>query len=274
MPASARTGACLSDHLSYPLAQVEAEDRDTAAKLFSPVFTRGRMRSFRFVVTGAGKPARPRHFAHFIFETDSPGFRLAKELLSSLQVRRAPHLTLSQAASGMNGLMQLAYTRFAKSRLLVPAGAPCRLQLDIEQAPSPDNRVELGSTTDRAGRPAAVIHWSVTKADDERYDALSKELLARWPGQSPGFPRLLPAGAAESAPKPHDAHHPVGTCRMGTDEGATVDTDLRVRGTSNLFVLSTGVFPTAGSANPTFSMLCLGDRLSDRLASAVHAKSA
>jgi choline dehydrogenase-like flavoprotein len=52
---------------------------------------------------------------------------------------------------------------------------------------------------------------------------------------------------------------------MGTDEEATVDLDLRVRGTQNLYVLSTGVFPSAGTANPTFSMLCLGDMLADKL---------
>lgn len=43
-------------------------------------------------------------------------------------------------------------------------------------------------------------------------------------------------------------HHPSGTCRMGKDEGAPVDPDLRLRGTDNLFVVDSSVLPglTAG----------------------------
>ena len=77
---------------------------------------------------------------------------------------------------------------------------------------------------------------------------------------------MIPIHVGDAQPKPYDAYHPVGTCRLGVDEAATVDLDLRVRGTENLYVLSTGVFPSAGTANPTFSMLCLGDRLADKLA--------
>lgn len=66
--------------------------------------------------------------------------------------------------------------------------------------------------------------------------------------------------------KPHDAYHPVGTCRMGEDGEAVVGRDLKVRGFANLWVASTGVLPSAGTANPTFTMLCLTQQLAEELA--------
>jgi choline dehydrogenase-like flavoprotein len=263
IPRSSRIGCYLSDHLSCGIAAVHADDRSLASTMFGPVFSKGRMRSFRFVVTS--DDPMPRHFAHFIFDIDNPGFRLAKELLSGLQGRHVPDVTFSSAKAGVDGLVKLAYSRFIKSRLLVPEGTPSRLQLDVEQAPALSNRVHLGRDTDRMGRPVAVVHWNVNDVDLENIRSTSSRWLKKWPGEAMGMPRLIPTHADGSAPKPHDAYHPVGTCMMGTDGESTVDLDLRVRGTHNLFVLSTGVFPSAGTANPTFSMLCLGDRLGDLL---------
>ena len=43
-------------------------------------------------------------------------------------------------------------------------------------------------------------------------------------------------------------HHPSGTCRMGSDAKAVVDSDLRLRGVDQLFVVDSSVIPslTAG----------------------------
>ena len=90
-------------------------------------------------------------------------------------------------------------------------------------------------------------------------------MSCKWPGLEGGLFDLAPVFANGRGPKPHDAYHPVGTCRLGVDNGAVVDTHLRVHGTDNLWVLSTGVLPSAGTANPTFTMLCLGDELADDL---------
>jgi choline dehydrogenase-like flavoprotein len=264
-PRSASIGRYLSDHLSCAVADVYPEDRNQATRLFGPIFSKGRMRSFRFMDPSI-EPFVPRHFAHFIFDTDNAEFRFAKHLLFSLQARALPKLRLSNVIDGINGLSRLAYNRLIKSRLFIPVDTPAHLQMDIEQTPNLENRVRLGEKTDRFGRPIAVVHWQVNEIDYKNIQLLSQRLLMKWPERSLGFPGLAPIHIGDTPPKPYDAYHPVGTCRMGTDKEATVDLDLRVRGTQNLYVLNTGVFRSAGTANPTFSMFCLGDMLADKLA--------
>jgi choline dehydrogenase-like flavoprotein len=66
--------------------------------------------------------------------------------------------------------------------------------------------------------------------------------------------------------------HHIGTTRMADDprEGV-VDADCRVHGVSNLYVAGSSVFPTAGNANPTLTIVALALRLADRLKGTVPA---
>jgi choline dehydrogenase len=55
-------------------------------------------------------------------------------------------------------------------------------------------------------------------------------------------------------------YHPVGTCRMGTDDGAVVDTSLRVRGVAGLRVADAAVMPVIPNANTNATVLAIAER--------------
>lgn len=92
-------------------------------------------------------------------------------------------------------------------------------------------------------------------------------------------PDLRRMGAEELAPGPvaedrealvayirataDTAFHFCGTARMGSDEGAVVDPELRVRGVAGLRVIDASVMPTIVSGNTNAAVLMIGEKGAD-----------
>jgi choline dehydrogenase-like flavoprotein len=260
----AAVGCFLADHLSISVAEVARPSLRRAIQLFAPRFARGWMRAFRFIERDVPS-GDPRAFLHFIFHNENPGFACVKEVLSAMQARRWPSLSPSTVLSGTAFLLRLAYKRYVGSALYIPSSAPAYLQLDIEQVPVREHRVSLGEKLDRYGRRVAQISWGISERDVDNILRTAQRVIAKWPGAKVGLPEVLPRIDRPDSIKPYDAYHPVGTCRMGDDMEAVVDKNLKVWGLANVWVVSTGVLPSAGTANPTFTMLCLAEELVGRL---------
>jgi cellobiose dehydrogenase (acceptor) len=61
----------------------------------------------------------------------------------------------------------------------------------------------------------------------------------------------------------------MGTCKMGTDDGRTldgtavVDTNTKIYGTDNMFVVDASIFPGMPSTNPSALIVTAAERASD-----------
>jgi choline dehydrogenase-like flavoprotein len=142
-----------------------------------------------------------------------------------------------------------------------------------EQQPRPDNYIKLASETDVFGLPLAAIKWRIEPADCRVFSAYMRRFDRFWKRRG-----LHAVGDLEWRSNPYtlspvdishggDVYHPGGSTRMGTDRRtAVVDDNLRTFAIPNLWVLSTSVFPSGASANPTLMLMLFAMRLADKLA--------
>ena len=253
---SSLIGHYLSDHISLPIATSDVNNID-AIRVFSPYFSHGWMRGFRFVYNSSDIKL-PRSFFHFVFKDQNPGFFLVKHILKCVQSRKMLKIRPIILLSGVYGLLKITIYRFIFSRLYFSKTTKVLMQLDIEQTPNIDNYVSLGTEKDKYGRKNIEINWNIFNCDIEKIKLISRQFVKSWNTSSQFKLKMI---EKEKLENPYDAYHPVGTCRMGKKNGSVVDKNLRVYGLNNLWIVSTAVLPTAGSANPTFTTLCLAENL-------------
>jgi 4-pyridoxate dehydrogenase len=135
-----------------------------------------------------------------------------------------------------------------------------------------------GAITLQSADPAAAprIVQNLLGTDHDRAKMLKAVRLFRDIGaQKPLAPFMraetMPGAATQSDAELDAAirktavtvHHPAGSCRMGADEAAVVDGELRVRGTQGLRVIDASVFPDLVGGNINAAVIMIAEKAAD-----------
>lgn len=157
-----------------------------------------------------------------------------------------------------------------------PLKAPCDMdgliRIASEQAPNPASRVLLNDETDAFGLRRVSLDWQLQAVDKWTMKAAVLKLGEEFARKDIGRVRLVDWLTDDDAPIPGlegeevGGRHHIGTTRMAdSPDMGVVDKNLKVFGIDNLYLCGSSVFPTAGQANPTFSIVQLALRLADHL---------
>ena len=133
-----------------------------------------------------------------------------------------------------------------------------------EQGPNPASRVRLSNERDALGIRRARLEWQMTPKD---IDSIRRtmELLGLDLGRTGRGRARQDIGALDPWDGVAGGDHHMGTTRMSdTPDEGVVNPNCRVHGVANLYVAGSSVFPTAGYANPTLTIVALALRLAVR----------
>jgi choline dehydrogenase-like flavoprotein len=133
-----------------------------------------------------------------------------------------------------------------------------------DQAPYPHSRVYLGSQRDRLQMPRLILDWKIGAEETRSLQRLLQVVDQHLRNHRIGsIDNTRPDSSDLSFT---DASHHLGTTRMSDHpRQGVVDSHCRVFGVNNLFIAGSSVFPTAGHANPTLTIVALAIRLADHL---------
>jgi choline dehydrogenase-like flavoprotein len=167
-------------------------------------------------------------------------------------------------------LVPIMWAYIRDHRIFEPRSSKVSLIALTEQVPLAASSITIDSTTkDAYGLPRVVLDWRIS--GEELASLREFALRADRALRAAGLARLeIDDDLLDLDPgfmvKLRDTNHQAGGAIMAASASeGVVDRDLRVFGTSNLYVAGAATFPTIGSANTTFTALAFATRLADHL---------
>ncbi len=143
----------------------------------------------------------------------------------------------------------------------------------------PESRGRLLLTSADPAAVPDIVHNYLEAPEDQRLSVKAMR-MARDLVRAPSLARLIDGEVYPGAAKDSDealieyaqrfgntGYHPVGTCRMGLDDDAVLDPQLRVKGVERLRVADASIMPRLVSGNTNAPAIMIGEKAADLIRS-------
>jgi choline dehydrogenase-like flavoprotein len=277
-------GRYFNDHFGIDVATVRPLHPRRTNRAFADRWVMGSNRHLHFELTQAIQRAECIASSYFDFSVELPETSALNHVRLAIDAgqRRSTGDAIKSARAVMADLPNLLRTvlwRFGRKQKFWPVNASIQLKIWIEQLPHRDNRIVLSDTTDELGQPVMHLTFDKTDYEERAFRVTIDRVRAFWsrhmtdvavldwiPEADDPTARLVDASV--------ELAHPAGSTRMGTDPSdSVVDPSLRVHSLANVSIASSSVFPSSGSANPTFTIMQLAMRAADAIAARLRLDS-
>lgn len=261
----AHLGRWFIDHLHVIGGTIRGIDRRRLGNLSDAVFRKGHKFTVKIKLSSAWqREAGVPNVAAMILPLLGP-----RELLRDLfgLARRS-----TRGAASLGFFRTLAMQAPLIWRYLVKRRGPnllgdsAFLGIEVEQAVCAESRITLNPDNP----DQLVLHWALDGRAEMRgirlfCEAVRDYLAREGLGALEIDPRIL-AEDVDFLEDAHDAYHQMGgACMAESAEHGVVDSNLKVFGTENLYVVGAAAFPSGSFANPTLTALALSVRLAEHL---------
>ena len=203
-----------------------------------------------------------------IYDEPNP---LSKPTISALKIKSwlTGETNMPESKDFLNSI--IGFRDVLKDRKYRNTGNKSRLSVrfQVENVPNPLSTIDViqDSSLNPLGKP--ILNWNIGSIETKTIFFNLAALSSTLQNMGLGILKLDWQLLEEQTILPKDlrgGQHHCGTLRMASDPShGVVDENLKVFGTSNLYVCSSAVFPTNSWANPTLTILALADRLKDHL---------
>ena len=258
-------GKYLHDHLSLRIAEITEYTRTEFEQLFTSFFTGSTMRSLRLCLPNQkSNLTNPINwsYCHFVIEApEDSGFAVVRDILRGLQAKNYPGVikVLYKLPIAMGDIIRMLWMRYFKQRLAISKGSKIYINVDFVKTPSADNGV---FTKHNHNSETIVLNWTITENLQDHVNLAFNTCQTFWSENKlhkVGQLKKIECNAnhEKAIENIYDIYHPAGTCAMGR----VVDSDLRIFGTSNGYIVGSSVFSKLGRSNPTLTIMALSHRL-------------
>jgi choline dehydrogenase-like flavoprotein len=271
-------GRYFQDHVHIWYDDIVAKNRKQLQNSYESFFIRGRKYA-PLIALGERLQAekqllRMHGTVIFWMEPDSSVASL-KTLFRAARGRTLPpfneirHL-LGNALADPGELLGIMYRYCIQKRAGTPKRGRVYLAALSEMAPDPNSRVTLSEARDQLGMRRCRIDWRPGELERRTASEYIRTIASEFSRLGVGSYDLKQAAVLDDemswVQMATDNSHHMGTTRMHeSDKFGVVDSNCRVHGIDNLYIGSSAVFPSSGSAYPTLTILALCIRVADRV---------